>query len=186
MYIRDPELPRSIFEIEGARGVAIEVNSFSKTAGFTGVRLGWTVVPRELRFESGEPVIADWNRVMTTIFNGASNIAQHGGLAALSDTGLAEMQELISFYMANAALIKETLSSLGCECWGGENAPYVWTRFEGRNSWQAFEDLLEKSHIVSTPGAGFGPTGEGFLRFSAFGRRQDVEQACERLLSLFR
>ncbi|NLF24707.1 MAG: LL-diaminopimelate aminotransferase [Deltaproteobacteria bacterium] len=186
MYIQDPALPRSIFEIEGAREVAIEVNSFSKMAGFTGVRLAWTVVPRELCFEGGEPVITDWNRIMTTIFNGASNIAQHGGLAALSDTGQAEVQGLISFYMENAALIKGTLEDLGVQCWGGKNAPYVWARFENCSSWQAFEHFFEKAHIVTTPGVGFGPSGEGFLRFSAFGQRHDVEQACERLQKLLR
>lgn len=185
LYIQDPSLPRSIFEIEGARETAIEVNSLSKPAGFTGVRLGWTVVPKELRFEGGEPVINDWNRIMTTIFNGASNIAQHGALAALDDQGSAEMRELIGYYMGNAAIIKSTLTGLGVECWGGDNAPYVWSRLKNKGSWEAFEELLENAHIVTTPGVGFGPAGEGFLRLSSFGRRESIEKACERLKKLW-
>jgi len=181
MFIRDSELPRSIFEIEGAKEVAIEVNSLSKPAGFTGVRLGWTVVPQQLCYEGGESVRDDWNRIMTTIFNGASNIAQHGALAALDDEGLMEMKQHVDLYMRNAALIKKTLMALGVTCWGGENAPYIWARFPGKSSWEAFEYLLEKAHIVTTPGSGFGPAGEGFLRFSAFGHPHDVQAACSRL-----
>ncbi|MDR1858432.1 MAG: LL-diaminopimelate aminotransferase [Treponema sp.] len=180
-FIRDPALPKSIFEIEGARHCAIEVNSFSKTAGFTGVRLGWTVVPAELRYESGESVNADWDRVCATIFNGASNIAQAGGLAALGDEGLKEIRSLTDFYLGNARLIREALHGLGINCVGGDNSPYIWAHFPGRDSWEVFSEILEKCQVVTTPGAGFGPAGDGYVRFSAFGHRADVEEACQRL-----
>lgn len=180
-YISDPALPRSIFEIDGAREVALEVNSFSKPIGFTGVRLGWTVVPEELRFSDGTQVSKDWNRVMTTLFNGASNVAQAGGLAALDDEGLAEMRGSVAHYMGNAALIKKGLDRLGVESYGGTDAPYIWARFPGMSSWDAFERVLEACAVVTTPGSGFGPSGESFLRFSAFGHREDVEEAVRRL-----
>lgn len=180
-YIRDPALPKSIFEIPGARECAIEVNSFSKPIGFTGVRLGWTVVPKELKYASGETVWADWNRICTTVFNGASNVAQYGGLAALEPAGLKEMRETIDFYLGNAALIRKALEKIGVSCIGGDNAPYLWAHFPGRASWDVFTEILEKCHVVTTPGSGFGPAGEGFVRFSAFGHRADVEEACRRL-----
>lgn len=180
-YISDPALPRSIFEIEGARELALEVNSFSKPIGFTGVRLGWTVVPAELRFSDGTPVAKDWNRMMTTLFNGASNVAQAGGLAALEAEGLAEMRASVAHYMGNAAIIKGCLDRLGIENYGGTNAPYIWGLFPGKSSWEAFERILDACAVVTTPGSGFGPAGEGFLRFSAFGHRADVEEAVRRL-----
>ena len=183
-YIRDPGLPKSIFEIEGARTCAIEVNSFSKPAGFTGVRLGWTVVPRELKYSGGESVNADWARISGTVFNGASNIAQWGGLAALEEEGRREMRELCDFYLGNAALIRSALRELGIPCTGGDNSPYVWARFPGRQSWDVFSEILEKCQVVTTPGSGFGPAGESFIRFSAFGHRADVEEACGRLKRL--
>lgn len=178
------DLPASIFEIDGARECAIEVNSFSKLAGFTGVRLGWTVVPADLRFADGSSVNADWNRVCTTLFNGPSNIAQSGGLAALDPTGLAEMRGLTDYYLGNAALIRATLEGLGIACVGGDNSPYVWAHFPGRASWDVFAEILERCHVVTTPGSGFGPAGEGFVRFSAFGHRAQVEEACRRLAAL--
>ena len=183
-YVRDPKLPKSIFEIEGSRRCAIEVNSFSKTAGFTGVRLGWTVVPAELKYASGESVNADWSRICSTIFNGASNIAQAGGLAALDGEGLKEIRALTDFYLGNARLIREALQSLGIETTGGDNSPYIWAYFPGRDSWEVFSQLLEKCQVVTTPGAGFGPAGDGYIRFSAFGHRADVEEACQRLKKL--
>ena len=181
-YVRDPKLPKSIYEIEGSRQCAIEVNSFSKTAGFTGVRLGWTVVPAELKYEGGESVNADWSRVCSTIFNGASNIAQAGGLAALDDEGLKEIKALTDFYLGNAKLIREALKSLGIESVGGDNSPYIWAYFPGKDSWEVFSQILEKCQVVTTPGAGFGPAGNGYIRFSAFGHRADVEEACARLV----
>jgi len=180
-FIQDENLPRSIFEIEGSREVAIEVNSFSKPIGFTGVRLGWSVVPQELKFDDGTPVSKDWGRVMGTLFNGASNIAQYGALAALDDEGLAEMRQTVSYYMENARIIKEGLTSLGLTSYGGVNSPYVWAEFPGRMSWDVFIEILEKTHVVTTPGVGFGPAGQGFIRFSAFGHRADVLEAVQRL-----
>jgi LL-diaminopimelate aminotransferase len=180
-FIQDDRLPRSIFEIEGSRETAIEVNSFSKPIGFTGVRLGWTVVPRELTFEGGAPVSKDWSRVMSTLFNGASNIAQYGALAALDDTGLAEMRQTVGYYMENARIIREGLAGLGLTSYGGVNSPYVWAEFPGRPSWDVFTEILESAHVVTTPGSGFGPSGEGFIRFSAFGHRADIVEAVRRL-----
>jgi len=180
-YIRNPALPKTIFEIPGARECAIEVNSFSKPAGFTGVRLGWTVVPKELRYAGGESVNADWARIAGTIFNGASNIAQAGGLAVFSGDGLKEIRQLCDFYLENAALIRGALQKLGISCVGGDNSPYVWARFPGRDSWEVFSEILEKCRVVTTPGAGFGPSGQSFIRFSAFGHRADIEEACRRL-----
>jgi LL-diaminopimelate aminotransferase len=183
-YIRDPALPKSIYEIDGARECAIEVNSFSKPAGFTGVRLGWSVVPAELKYESGESVNADWHRIASTIFNGASNIAQSGGLAALDSEGQKEIRVLTDFYLNNAKLIRSTLEGLGVNCIGGDNSPYIWANFPGRDSWEVFSEILEKCQVITTPGAGFGPAGAGFIRFSAFGHRADVEEACQRLKNL--
>jgi len=183
-YIRDPSLPKSIYEIDGARTCAIEVNSFSKPAGFTGVRLGWTVVPRELRYSTGESVNADWSRVCSTIFNGASNISQAGALAALDPEGLAEIRALTDFYLGNARLIRGALEALGVSCVGGDNSPYIWARFPGRDSWEVFAEILEKCQVVTTPGSGFGPAGESFIRFSAFGHRDRIEEACRRLSRL--
>jgi LL-diaminopimelate aminotransferase len=183
-YIRDPKLPKSIFEIDGARTCAIEVNSFSKPAGFTGVRLGWTVVPKELKYAGGESVNADWNRICGTIFNGASNIAQWGALAALDGKGLKEIRQLCDFYLGNARLIRGALQNLGISCIGGDNSPYIWAKFPGRDSWEVFAEILEKCQVVTTPGAGFGPAGQSFIRFSAFGHRADVEEACKRLGNL--
>jgi LL-diaminopimelate aminotransferase len=180
-YIRDPALPKSIFEIDGARQCAIEVNSFSKPAGFTGVRLGWTIVPLDLKYAGGESVNADWNRICTTIFNGASNIAQAGGLAALDDAGIEEMRRLCDYYLGNAKIIRKTLQSLKVSCVGGDNSPYIWARFPGRDSWDVFTEILEKCQVVTTPGSGFGPAGQSFIRFSAFGHRKDIEEACARL-----
>ena len=180
-YIRDGALPKSIFEIDGARTCAIEVNSFSKPAGFTGVRLGWTIVPKELRYAGGESVNADWARVCGTIFNGASNIAQAGALAALDSEGIAEIRTLCDFYLENAGRIRSALHKLGVSCVGGDNSPYIWARFPGRDSWDVFTEILEKCRVLTTPGAGFGPAGQSFIRFSAFGHRADVEEACGRL-----
>ncbi|GBU29379.1 L,L-diaminopimelate aminotransferase [Treponema sp. R8-4-B8] len=180
-FIRDPSLPKTIYEIDKADQCAIEVNSFSKPAGFTGVRLGWSIVPKALKYAGGESVNADWNRIAGTIFNGASNIAQAGGLAALDDKGLKEIRKLTDFYLGNAKLIRDALQKLGIKCIGGDNSPYIWAHFPGRDSWEVFSQILEKCHVVTTPGAGFGPAGQSFIRFSAFGHRPDVEEACRRL-----
>jgi len=187
-FIRDEKLPKSIFEIEGSRTCAIEINSFSKPAGFTGVRLGWSVVPKELKFADGTPVHQDWNRVMTTLFNGASNIAQYGGLACLDKEGLAAMKSVIDYYLENAAIIKKTFEGenfkkLGAEVYFTGNSPYVWVKFPGKKSWDMFDSILDKCRVVTTPGSGFGPGGESFIRISAFGHKEDVQEACKRLAS---
>ncbi len=174
-------IPKSIFEVAGARDVAIEVNSFSKYAGFTGVRLGWTVVPAELRYSDGTAVRDDWNRVMTTAFNGASNVAQHGGLTCLDDAGLKEIDTLIDYYLTNVQLIRHTLLDLGFKVYGGVDAPYIFVHMKGKGSWDSFNELLEEVQLVTIPGAGFGPGGEGYLRMSAFASREHCVEACERL-----
>ena len=181
-FIRSKGVPKSIFEIEGAKEVAIEVNSFSKYAGFTGVRLGWTVIPSSLKFKDGTPVKQDFNRVMTTAFNGASNIVQSGGMACLDEEGLKEIDTLIDYYLENAAILRETFESIGYAVYGGTDAPYVFVKLQdGQSSWDAFTSILETTQVVTIPGAGFGPGGEGFLRLSAFAPRESVVEACERL-----
>ena len=159
-FIRSEGVPKSIFEIEGAREVAVECNSFSKYAGFTGVRLGWVIVPDELTF----------------------NIVQGGGLACLDDEGLAEIDVLINYYMENAKLLKEAMTSIGYKVYGGTDAPYVFVKLpDGKGSWDAFTEILEKAQVVTIPGAGFGPGGDGYLRLSAFAPRDTVIEACDRL-----
>ncbi len=185
-FIRDPSLPKTIFEIEGAKKCAIEVNSFSKPAGFTGVRLGWSVVPQDLKFSDGTSVNRDWNRVLTTLFNGASNVAQAGGLAALSEEGLKEMKSVIDYYLDNARIIEKTVrgenfKKAGVNVFFTGNSPYVWIQFPGKKSWDIFDRILKECNVVVTPGAGFGSSGESFIRISAFGHREDVETACARL-----
>lgn len=182
-FIQEPHLPRSIYEIPGAEEVAIEINSFSKIAGFTGVRLGWVVVPKALKYSDGSSIAADWNRVTTTIFNGASIISQAGGEAILEPKGQIEVASLATFYLENARLLRETLSEKKLTVYGGTNAPYLWVHFPERSSWDVFQELLEKYHLVTTPGAGFGPAGEGFIRFSAFGSRHAILEARQRLLN---
>ncbi|KAL5992267.1 aldolase [Asimina triloba] len=184
-FISD-DSPRSIYEIPGARKVAIEVSSFSKFAGFTGVRLGWTAVPEELLFSNGFPVIRDFNRIVTTCFNGASNISQAGGLACLSSQGFSAIRRTIAYYRENAEIIAETFSSLGLKVYGGKNAPYIWVHFPGCRSWDVFSEILEKTDIITVPGIGFGPAGEGFIRVSSFGRRESIVEASRRLRNLFR
>lgn len=180
-YIQDPTLPKSIFELEGAHEVAIELGSFSKIAGFTGVRLGWSIVPDALKFDDGSSVKADWKRIMSTIFNGASNIAQYGGYAALQKEGIEEIAALTAFYMENTRLIREAMQQLGYEVFGGQNAPYLWVRFKERHSWDVFQEFLEKFHLITTPGIGFGPEGEHFIRLTAFGHREHILNALKRL-----
>ena len=181
-FIRTPDTPKSIYEIPGADEVAIEVNSFSKYAGFTGVRLGWTVVPNKLKYQDGTPVRDDFNRVMTTCFNGASNIVQAGGLACLSDEGMKEINVLIDYYLENAGLLRKTMLDLGYNVVGGIDAPYIFVDLgEGVSSWDTFSEILEATEVVTIPGAGFGPGGENFLRLSAFAPRESVVEACDRL-----
>ncbi len=185
-FIRDEKLPKTIYEIKGARKCAIEVNSFSKLAGFTGVRLGWSIVPSDIKFADGTPVKQDWNRVMTTLFNGASNIAQHGGLACLDKEGMKETKELVDVYYEDAKRRQEAVSGKKSSCVGVKvyytgDSPYLWVYFPGYKSWDIFDRILDECRVVTTPGSGFGPAGEGYVRFSAFGHRADVIEACKRL-----
>ncbi|XP_042410357.1 aminotransferase ALD1 homolog [Zingiber officinale] len=184
-YISD-DSPTSIYEIPGAKEVAIEISSFSKLAGFTGVRLGWTVVPHELSYSNGFPVHKDFDRIICTCFNGASNIAQRGGLACLSDEGRKATKNLIGVYKENARVLTDTFASMGLEVYGGTNSPYVWVYFPGRKSWDVFTEILEKTHIITVPGTGFGPGGEGFIRVSSFNSRECVREACHRLKNFLR
>ena len=179
-FITDPDLPRSIYEIEGTHECAIELNSFSKTAGFTGVRLAWTIVPKACVAEDTEPgtLHSLWTRRQNTFFNGASNIVQEGGVAILSKEGRAETEEQVAFYLENASIINRGLQSKGITTYGGGNAPYVWLKTPNNlSSWEFFDKLLNECHVVGTPGSGFGPAGEGFFRLSAFGHRENVEAA---------
>jgi LL-diaminopimelate aminotransferase len=179
-YISDPSLPRTIYEIEGAKECAIELNSFSKFAGFTGVRLGWTIVPHQLQCEDSKEgeLHSMWNRRQVTFFNGASNISQAGGLAVLSEQGLLECRKVIAYYMENARIIREGLKKVGLTVYGGDNAPYLWVKSPGNlTSWQFFDKLLHECEVITTPGSGFGPAGEGFIRISAFGHRENIEKA---------
>lgn len=182
-FKQDLSLPSSIYEIDGAREVAIEISSFSKIAGFTGVRLGWTVVPEELCFEDGTSIKKDWSRVIHTIFNGASNISQKGGIAVLEEQGFKGVEALISYYMTNASMIRTALQCKGFDVYGGTHAPYLWVRIPQKKSWDAFQEFLDKYHLITTPGSGFGPSGEGFLRFSAFCSREHIFEAARRIVS---
>lgn len=185
-FITDPDVPHSIYEIEGARKCAIEFRSFSKNAGFTGTRCALTVVPKGLtgKDASGNAVELHglWNRRQSTKFNGVSYIVQRGAEAAYSDEGKAQIAELTSFYMENARLIREGLSAAGMTVYGGVNAPYVWVKTpDGLSSWDFFDQLLERVHVVGTPGSGFGASGEGYFRISAFNSRENVEEALRRI-----
>jgi LL-diaminopimelate aminotransferase len=185
-YISDPSILHSIYEIEGAKEVAIEFRSFSKTAGFTGVRCAFTVVPKELRAYSkeGRGIALNplWNRRMCTKFNGVSYITQAGAAATYSSEGKEQIRNIIELYMSNAKLISETLASLGYRTYGGVNAPYIWLKTpHGLSSWEFFDQLLTKANVVTTPGAGFGPSGEGYVRLTAFGEPERVREALDRI-----
>jgi LL-diaminopimelate aminotransferase len=185
-FIRDPRLPHSIYEIPGAREVAIEFRSFSKTAGFTGTRCAYLVVPKTLKATdaSGAEVALHglWNRRHTTKFNGVSYPIQKAAAAVFTQAGRAATQANIDVYMENARIIREGLSRAGYTVFGGENAPYVWMKVPtGLSSWQFFDKLLRAAHVVGTPGSGFGSCGEGYFRLSAFGFRENVEEAVARI-----
>lgn len=185
-YIREDDIPHSIFEIEGAKQCAIEFRSFSKTAGFTGVRCGYTVIPKEVTATTatGERVALNalWNRRQCTKFNGTSYITQRGAEAIYSKEGKQQVRETIDYYMENARIMREGLTAAGIQVFGGKNAPYLWVKTpEGFTSWQFFDHLLNEANIVSTPGVGFGPSGEGYLRLTAFGQREDCIEAIQRI-----
>lgn len=189
-YITEPGIPHSIYEIPGARECAIEFRSFSKTAGFTGTRCAFTVVPKSLRGQAADGSWVDlwslWYRRQSTKFNGVSYIVQRGAEAVYSEAGQAQVQGLVQFYLENARIIRQQLAKVGIQVYGGVNAPYVWVKTpNGLSSWEFFDKLLHTCHVVGTPGSGFGSAGEGYLRLSAFNSRANVEEAMRRIGSVF-
>ncbi len=185
-YIRNAEIPRSIYEIPGAKNVAVEFRSYSKTAGFTGVRCGYTIVPKEVSVVDGDgkrvPLNALWDRRQCTKFNGTSYISQCAAAAIYTEAGKKQVQETIDYYMENATRMRQTLQTLGYTVFGGEHAPYLWVKTpDGIDSWTFFHRFLEGAALVCTPGVGFGPSGEGYIRFTAFGDREDCIEAMERM-----
>ncbi|AFZ30580.1 LL-diaminopimelate aminotransferase apoenzyme [Gloeocapsa sp. PCC 7428] len=190
-YITEPELPHSIYEIDGARDCAIEFRSFSKNAGFTGTRCALTVVPKTLTAKAADGSDVElwklWNRRQSTKFNGVSYIVQRGAEAVYSDEGQAQIKALVSFYLENAKIIREQLTAAGIAVYGGVNAPYVWVQTPNNlSSWDFFDKLLHTCNVVGTPGSGFGAAGEGYFRISAFNSRENVEEAMKRITEKFK
>ena len=188
-FIADRQIPHSIYEVEGSKEVAIEFRSFSKTAGFTGLRCAFTVVPKQVRAyaKDGRAVEVNslWSRRHSTKFNGASYISQAGAAAVYSPDGKKQTRQIIDIYMANAALIRESLTKLGYTVFGGVNAPYIWMKTpKGLSSWDFFDILLQKANVVGTPGVGFGRAGEGYFRLTAFGKPADVKDAMARFAAI--
>jgi len=188
-FISDPDIPHSIYEIDGAKDVAIEFRSFSKTAGFTGVRCAFTVVPEQLKAYKKDGTAVEvnslWHRRQSTKFNGVSYITQAGAAAVYTPEGKKQCRRIIDIYMNNAKLIRESLTNLGYEVYGGVNAPYIWMKTpDGLGSWEFFDRLLQKANLVGTPGAGFGPAGEGYFRLTTFARPQDVKEAMKRFAAV--
>lgn len=184
-FITDPAIPHSIYEIDGAKECAIEFRSFSKTAGFTGIRCGYTVIPNELKIqsESGNRVALNpvWNRRQCSKFNGASYISQRGAEAIFSPEGQQQIHSIIRYYLTNAGIIRQSLQKSGLTVFGGENAPYIWVKTPEHDSWKFFDHLLHHAQVVVTPGAGFGPSGEGYIRITAFGTKESTKEAIERI-----
>lgn len=185
-FIREEDVPHSIYEIEGARKCAVEFRSFSKTAGFTGVRCGYTVVPKELtaKDKDGREVSLNhlWNRRQCTKFNGASYISQRGAAAIFTPEGQRQVKEAVDYYLTNAKVLREGLTEAGLEVYGGINAPYVWIKAPaGMSSWEFFDTLLEKCNVAGTPGSGFGPAGEGYFRLTAFNTLENTIEAVRRI-----
>lgn len=184
-YISRPDVPHSIYEIDGARECAIEFRSFSKTAGFTGLRLGYTVVPRELISAEKMSLNAIWRRRQCTKFNGASYVIQRAASALYTPCGQAQVRHNVDYYMNNASMLRQGLEKAGLIVYGGVDAPYVWAGAPaGMNSWQFFDLLLDQCHVVCTPGVGFGDCGEGFVRFTAFSTHVNTAEACRRIAGL--
>lgn len=180
-FITDPDVPHSIFEIEGAKECAIEFRSFSKTAGFTGTRCAYTVVPKAL-IRNNTSLNALWNRRQCTKFNGVPYVTQRAAAAVYTEAGKTQIRETISYYQENAGLIREGLKNAGLTVYGGVNAPYIWAKTpDGKKSWEFFDTLLEQANVVTTPGVGFGPAGEGYIRLTAFGDREKTAEAVERI-----
>ena len=183
-FITDPAIPHSIFEIPGARTCAIEFRSFSKTAGFTGTRCAYTVIPRELE-RGGASLNALWLRRQCTKFNGVPYVVQRGAAAVYTEAGRVQVRETIAFYQTNARVIRDGLAGAGLTVSGGENSPYIWAKTpDGLGSWAFFDRLLQQANVVTTPGAGFGPSGEGYIRLTAFGEAEATRQAVERIKAI--
>lgn len=183
-FISEDDVPRSIYEIEGAKECAIEFRSFSKTAGFTGTRCAYTVVPRELK-RGGASLNAMWERRVSTKFNGVPYVIQRAAEAVYSPEGSAQCTQLVAYYMNNARVIKTGLEQAGLTVYGGENAPYIWAKTpNGMKSWDFFDQVLNRANVVTTPGAGFGPSGEGFLRLTAFGNAEATKEAVSRIANI--
>ena len=181
-FIQNDTLPHSIYEIEGAKQCAVEFRSFSKTAGFTGVRCGYTVIPKELKADDGTSVNALWNRRQCSKFNGASYISQRGAEAIYTPAGQREVRAIIDYYMSNAAFIRSSLADMGLTVYGGQHSPYIWVSTpDGEDSWHFFRRLLSDANVVVTPGEGFGTHGEGFVRITAFGTADDSRAAIIRI-----
>ena len=184
-FITSEEVPHTIFEIDGARTCAIEFRSFSKTAGFTGTRCAYTVVPMELE-RGGVKLNSLWNRRQTNKFNGVSYVVQRGAAAVYTPEGRAQILENVAYYQNNARIIREKLSGAGLTCFGGVDAPYIWLKTpETMGSWAFFDLLLDRAHVATTPGAGFGPSGEGYVRLTTFGDAEDTRTAVERVRNMF-
>ena len=184
-YISETDVPHSIYECDGAKTCAIEMRSFSKNAGFTGTRLGFTIVPKQLVDSNGTMLNSLWARRHGTKFNGAPYIIQRAGEAVYSEAGKAQTKEQIAYYMNNAKEIRNALSGMGYTVFGGVNAPYIWLQTpDGMKSWDFFDMLLEKANVVGTPGSGFGPSGEGYFRLTAFGSAENTKKALERIKAL--
>ena len=188
-FISDPDIPHSIYEIDGAEEVAIEFRSFSKTAGFTGVRCAYSIVPKALKAYKKDGAAVDvnpiWKRRHCTKFNGVSYVSQAGAAAVYSPAGRKQIRQTIDVYMTNATLIRASLGKLGYEVYGGQNAPYIWLKTpDGLGSWEFFDKLLNKANVVGTPGVGFGPAGEGYFRLTAFARPEQTKEALERFARL--
>ncbi|WP_281071103.1 LL-diaminopimelate aminotransferase [Succinivibrio dextrinosolvens] len=184
-YISEDDVPHSIYECEGAKDCAIEMRSFSKNAGFTGVRLGYTVVPKNLVDTEGKSLYSLWARRHGTKFNGASYIQQRAGEAVYTEAGQKEIAGLVSYYMENAGTIRDGLTSAGFTVYGGVNAPYIWVKTpETMTSWQFFDYLLNNAQVVGTPGSGFGPSGEGYFRLTSFGSHENTREAVKRIVAL--
>ncbi len=183
-YIQEKNVPHSIYEIEGAKEVAIEFRSFSKTAGFTGLRCSYTIIPKELKVE-GVSLNELWNRRQCTKFNGVPYIIQRAAEAVYSKEGTKKIKQNITYYRQNAKIIKEGLDKIGINSYGGENSPYIWMKVPNNmKSWDFFDILLEQANVVGTPGVGFGPSGEGYFRLTAFGDRENTIEAIKRIQSL--
>lgn len=188
-YITEDDVPRSIYEIPGAKDVAIEFRSFSKTAGFTGTRCGYTIIPKTVKGRAADgslvPFNKLWNRRHTTKFNGTAYIVQRGAAAIYTEEGKKQVKELVSYYMENARIIREGLKAAGLTAFGGVNAPYIWLKTPNNmSSWDFFDKLLHEANIVGTPGTGFGPCGEGYFRLTAFGSRENTQRAVARFAKL--